>query len=120
MIKTRFDNPEVWETKREAYEISEMETSHIINLLRMFKTKPTVILNILLESVEDSSFAFSKHKNKAAINEITSMSNEELIEVAMDSVLVAALCDQLEERGVNVENILNNISTENEKEKNND
>lgn len=114
MIKTRFDNPEVWETKREAYEISEMETSHIINLLRMFKTKPMVILNILLDSVDDACFSFSKGKNKEAVHEITSMSEDELVEVAMNSVLVAALCDQLEERGVNVENILNNIATERE------
>ena len=116
MIKTRFDNSEVWETKRESYEISEMETSHIINLLRMFKTKPIVILNILLDSVEESCFAFLKSRNKAAVYEITSMSEDELIEVAMNSVLVASLCDQLEERGVNVENVLNNLSTEYEKE----
>ena len=116
MIKTRFDNSEVWETKQETYEISKMETSHIINLLRMFKTKPMVILNILLDSVEESCFAFSKNKHKAAIHEITSMSEEELIEVAMNSVLVAALCDQLEERGVNIDNILNNLTTDKEKE----
>lgn len=117
MIKTRFDNSEVWETKRESYEISEMETSHIINLLRMFKTKPMVILSILLDSVEESCFAFSKNKNKAAVHEITSMSEDELIEVAMNSVLVASLCDELKERGVNVENVLDNLSTENAKEK---
>lgn len=114
MIKTRFDNSEVWEIKNESYEISEMETSHIINLLRMFKTKPIVILNILLESVDEASFSFSKKRNKEAIHEITSMSEDELVGVAMNSVLVAALCDQLEERGVNVENILNNIATERE------
>lgn len=114
MIKTRFDNSEVWETRNESYEISEMETSHIINLLRMFKTKPTVVMNILLDSVDDASFSFSKRKSKEAIYEITSMSEEELIEVAMNSVLVAALCDQLEERGVNVENILNIMTTERE------
>lgn len=116
MIKTRFDNSEVWETKQEAYEISEMETSHIINLLRMFRTKPMVILNILLDSVEESCFAFSKNKNKAAVHEITSMSEEELIDVAMNSVLVAALCDQLEKRGVNVDNVLNNLTADKERE----
>lgn len=114
MIKTRFDNSEYWETKNETYAIAEMETSHIINLLNMFKNKPMVVLSILLDSVDDACFSFSKGKNKEAIYEITSMSEDELIEVAMNSVLVAALCDQLEERGVNVDNILKNITKESE------
>lgn len=112
MIKTRFDDSEVWETKNETYEIPEMETSHIINLLHMFRTKPVVIMNILLDSVDEASFSFSRKKRREAIHEITSMSEDELIEVAMSSTLVSALCDQLEERGVNVENILNTFAKE--------
>lgn len=117
MIKTRFDNSEVWETKDKEYEISKMETAHIINLLRMFKTKPMVVMRILLDSVEESCFSFSRNKKKEALYEITSMSEEELIDVAMNSVLVAALYDQLEERGVNIvniENMLNGLAIERE------
>lgn len=107
MIETRFDNPEVWETKSESYEISSMETSHMINLIRLFRRKPSVILNILLESIEDSSFSFSKKgKKKKAIEEVTSLSSEELIAIAMDSPLVCAMWDELTKRGVNVENVL--------------
>lgn len=106
MIKTRFDNTEFWETKSETHKICDMETAHIINLIRLFKRKPSMILRILLESIDDAQFSFSKNNAVNATKEVTSMTEEELIGVAMNSDLVRSLKEELEERGVNTENVL--------------
>ena len=108
MIKTRFDDPEEWVTKTASYEICEMETMHLINTIRMFQRSPMAVLSVLLEAVDENTFTFSRRsKQKSAVDEITSMSEEELIEVAMTSPLICAMWDELTERGVNVENVIN-------------
>lgn len=107
MIKTRFDDSEVWETKTSSYDICEMETMHLINTIRMFQRNPLAVMGVLLDAVDDNTFTFSKkNRQKSAIAEITSMTEEDLIAVAMESPLICAMWDELAERGVNVDNVL--------------
>lgn len=121
---TRFDNDETWITENNDYDIEDMETAHILNTIRLFILKPNSVIGMLIKDVEENeieenttvwSKTFLRKRNikKESINNITSMTDDEVKEYVMSSPLVNAMKIELEKRGVNVENIILKIKNEN-------
>lgn len=121
---TRFDNDETWITENNDYDIEDMETAHILNTIRLFVLKPNSVIGMLIKDVEENNIeenttvwskTFLRKRNikKESINNITSMTDDEVKEYVMSSPLVNAMKIELEKRGVNVENIILKIKNEN-------
>lgn len=121
---TRFDNDETWITENNDYDIEDMETAHILNTIRLFILKPNSVIGMLIKDVEENeieenstvwqkTFLRKRNVKKESINNITSMTDEEVKEYVMNSPLVNAMKIELEKRGVNVENIILKIKNEN-------
>lgn len=121
---TRFDNDETWITENNDYDIEDMETTHILNTIRLFILKPNSVIGMLIKDVEENeieenstvwqkTFLRKRNVKKESINNITSMTDEEVKEYVMNSPLVNAMKIELEKRGVNVENIILKIKNEN-------
>lgn len=113
-MKTRFDNDCMWITPGNEIPIKNMETEHLINTLKMFATKPSRVLSILLCDIEHNPpiiNAWSPVGNdneiiKKSIYNATSMSPDELTAYALNSPLGKAMIAELEIRGVNINNII--------------
>lgn len=113
-MKTRFDSSDVWMTTAgEPIHITSMETPHILNTVKMLVQKPTRTLTMLVIDIERASYsdavwtANRADDLKKSLNNVTSLSEEELIRYVIETPLFKALVAELDERGVNVENILN-------------
>lgn len=97
----RFTNSEYWIMGNgDAIAIEDMETNHLINTLRMFREKPNRTMSMLINDAEQLGSFFIN--DKYVLNRITSMSEAELIDYAMDSNLANAMIEELEKRGVNI------------------
>jgi len=117
-MNTRFDN-NFWITARgEVISVNELETDHAMNILRMFVTKPTRTMAMILTDIENSAcyggvWAVNASNARAqSIRNVTSLSTAELKEYALNSNLGRALASELERRGVNIVNILNLYAAE--------
>ena len=120
-MNTRFDNEKEWITESEVYEIEEMETSHILNTLRLFVIKPNSVIGMLIKDIERSvmfdemstpwsKIFFTKRDiKKESIRNVTSMKTDEVINYVMNTPLVNSMKKELESRGVNVENSIEKI-----------
>lgn len=112
---TRFDSL-VWISARgEALSINEMETDHLMNTLKMFVQKPTVVVSMLIRDIESTPqrnccTPWTKEGTAYAIpqsiHNVTSMTSEELRTYAVNSRLGCAMKAELVKRGVNVDSYL--------------
>ncbi|MBQ8511350.1 MAG: hypothetical protein IJ497_01940 [Clostridia bacterium] len=119
-MKTRFDNTEHWiKSNGEAVEIVSMETTHILNTIRMLVCKPSTILAMLIDDIEHSiknctwsAYGDPADLAKESLNNVTSLSEEAFLQYIVDTPLFLALTEELEQRGVNVTNVLNLFMSE--------
>lgn len=52
-MKTRFDSAEIWRTNNDtAVSIKELETSHLMNIVRMFLRRPETVQTMLVCDIE--------------------------------------------------------------------
>ncbi len=108
-MKTRFDQTEQWITGYgEICNIKDMETTHLLNIIRMFQRKPTMIQSFLIKDITNN---WSLNQ-AASLSNITSLSIEEIQEYFYKCPLFIAMKEQLEERGVNVEQMMKNYEEE--------
>ena len=115
MLKTRFDNGETWiDAKGQEWKISEMSTLHLTNLFSMFLMKPERVMSMLLhdvESLEYEDHVWNMDRKKDAdalrrsIQNVTSLTADELKKFALESALGEAVLTELNSRGVNVDNV---------------
>jgi len=121
-MKTRFDESKVWVTGMgEVIQITDMETTHLMNTIRMFAQKPYVSMGIIVKDIERNSICcgigeawtpttkVGGNVKKQSISNITSMSEAEIISYTLDSPLGQAMLIELESRGVNIENFTNMV-----------
>ena len=110
MLKTRFDETEIWKgAGSKKYRISEMETSHLINTLKMFDEKPFRTVRMILDDIENSivfTYKDNSSDKKQSITNATSMSEQDLKDFALNSPIATAMKAELVNRGVNVSNIM--------------
>lgn len=110
MLKTRFNETEFWKgSGNKKYKIPEMETSHLLNTLKMFDEKPFRTVRMLVDDIENSivfTYGNNASEKKQSITNATSMTEQELKCFALDSPVATAMKDELVNRGVNVENIM--------------
>lgn len=123
-MNTRFDNEKEWITENGIYEIKEMETSHLLNTIRLFYIKPNSIIRMLIKDIEESenyienltpwTGAYYNRENikKESIRNVTSMTNDELINYVMNTPLVNSMKKELENRGVNMNAIIERIKND--------
>lgn len=120
-MNTRFDNSKSWKSADgRVTDIRDMETSHIMNTIRMFIRKPHTIMSMIVKDFDqyedDQPFSNGpwfpelndfnrKSAKQESMHAVTSMSHMQLIEYALHSLLVCAMRDELAARGVNVDNL---------------
>lgn len=121
-MNTRFDNAKSWKTADgRVIEIKEMETSHIMNTLRLFIRKPYLIMSMIVKDfdeipdnqTEQNYGPWNPHYHNSQPNfkaesmyAVTSLTNDDLVSYAVDSALGRAMRDELASRGINVDNLL--------------
>lgn len=123
-MKTRFDVYGKWiSAGGEIRNVSDMETDHIMNTMRMLMQKPSRIVSMLIKDMEGcvygspaEIFPLVWEPNihsvlKQSINNVTSMSIDELKAYVKKTPLFQSMCDELSKRGVNVTNILSMLET---------
>lgn len=117
-MKTRFDVTGVWvRTYTSPVKISDMTTPHILNAVRMFIQNPARTLSMLITDIESASFsetvwtAYNNCDKMQSLKNVTSMSNTELVEYAVNSPLFKSLIAELDSRGVNTENVIRLFTT---------
>lgn len=121
-METRFDNNQFWLMANGVpIKIMEMETTHLMNTVRMLIQKPSRTISMIITDIERNQTscnkAWSPNQNisnvkKESIYNVTSMSEEDLILYVMDTTLYKSMIDELENRGVNVEIFTNKILNE--------
>lgn len=123
LVNTRFDNAHTWNTAARNYVIKDMESAHLINVLRYFMTKPEAILEMLVKDIDNmenwqiffpgTRYHMDTHADtiKGACNNfISSHTTEELILYAMRSILAKKIRRELYERDFNVERLIDNMA----------
>lgn len=119
-MRTRFDEKEIWlDASAKPQRIEDMSTMHLLNVLAMFVTKPGSVMAMLIQDIEDGTFADSPvwfsaihaEENQAqSFANVTGMTATELTGYALDSPLGVAIRAELEHRGVRVESALNTLT----------
>lgn len=117
-MKTRFDETKYWITAGgEAIRLCDMETSHLLNTIKMLLQKPTRTQAMLIVDIERnavSSTVWEPHPQDPcalSIHNVTSLTAEELVDYAKGTPLFAALISELESRGVNTNNTITLFET---------
>lgn len=118
-MKTRFDMYGQWiSSYSEVRNVSDMDTDHILNTMRMLIQKPSRTISMLIRDIENSEVGtFSvwepnlKATLKQSIHNVTSMSIDEVKAYVKKTPLFQSMCDELGKRGVNVTNILSIIES---------
>ena len=118
-MKTRFDNYGLWITTHgEITSVCNMDTSHIMNTMRMFIQKPSRTMSMLIKDIEGSEVSVlsawepnAKISLKQSLHNATSMTVDELKSYVKHTPLFQSMCDELGKRGVNVANILSVLET---------
>jgi len=112
-MKTRFDGT-VWVTGfGVAFDIKEMETSHLLNTVKMLVQKPARVMAMLVSDIEKASFETNvwttgkvEDSRKQSLRNVTGLSGEELVKYVVGTPLFTAMLEELDARGVNTENIM--------------
>lgn len=111
-MKTRFDNTKHWITSRgELIPIADMETSHLLNTVKMLIQKPTRTQAMLVIDIERAECPlvwcpdYTDNRAKSIYN-ATSLTADELVEYVKGTPLFNAMLTELEHRGVNTKNTI--------------
>lgn len=116
-MKTRFDIPNVWITAGgEAMTVQSMETSHLLNTVKMLIQKPSRVLSMLIADIENATFTghvwtVKDLHRKQSLNNVTSLSADELVEYVQDTPLFRSMVAELQARGVNTDNVVQLFSS---------
>lgn len=117
-MKTRFDETKYWiTTGGEAIRLCDMETSHLLNTVKMLLQKPTRTQAMLVIDIERNSRDAAvwvpdpQDPRILSIHNVTSLTAEELVDYVKSTPLYAAMLSELETRGVNTDNTITMFET---------
>lgn len=118
-MKTRFDSAEVWRTNNDTMvSIKELETSHLMNIVRMLLRRPETVQTMLVCDIERQSRNVWKANNIVdedaieSIHNATSMTPREVVQWVQDTPLFNTIVFTLEERGVKTSVLIGSILAE--------
>lgn len=118
-MKTRFDSAEVWRTNNDTMvSIKELETSHLMNIVRMLLRRPETVQTMLVCDIERHSRNVWKANNIVdedaveSIHNATSMTPREVVQWVQDTPLFNTIVFTLEGRGVNTSVLIGSVLTE--------
>lgn len=118
-MKTRFDSAEVWRTNNDTMvSIKELETSHLMNIVRMLLRRPETVQTMLVCDIERQSRNVWKANNIVdedaveSIHNATSMTPREVVQWVQDTPLFNTIVFTLEGRGVNTSVLIGSVMTE--------
>lgn len=118
-MKTRFDSTEVWRTNNDTMvSIKELETSHLMNIVRMLLRRPETVQTMLVCDIERQSRNVWKANNIVdedaveSIHNATSMTPREVVQWVQDTPLFNTIVFTLEGRGVNTSVLIGSVLTE--------
>lgn len=118
-MKTRFDSAEVWRTNNDTMvSIKELETSHLMNIVRMLLRRPETVQTMLVCDIERQSRNVWKANNIVdedaieSIHNATSMTPREVIQWVQDTPLFNTIVFNLEGRGVNTSVLIGSVLAE--------
>lgn len=118
-MKTRFDSAEVWRTNSDTkVSIKELETSHLMNIVRMLLRRPETVQTMLVCDIERQSRNVWKANNIVdedaveSIHNATSMTPREVVQWVQGTPLFTAIVFTLEGRGVNTSVLIGSVLVE--------
>lgn len=118
-MKTRFDSTEVWRTNNDTMvSIKELETSHLMNIVRMLLRRPETVQTMLVCDIERQSRNVWKANNIVdedaieSIHNATSMTLREVVQWVQDTPLFNTIVFTLEGRGVNTSVLIGSVLAE--------
>lgn len=118
-MKTRFDSAEIWRTNNDtAVSIKELETSHLMNIVRMLLRRPETVQTMLVCDIERQSRNVWKANNIVdedaieSIHNATSMTPREIVQWVQDTPLFNTIVFTLEGRGVNTSVLIGSVLAE--------
>lgn len=118
-MKTRFDSAEVWRTNNDTMvSIKELETSHLMNIVRMLLRRPETVQTMLVCDIERQSRNVWKTNNIVdedaieSIHNATSMTPREVVQWVQDTPLFNTIVFTLEGRGVNTSVLIGSVLAE--------
>lgn len=118
-MKTRFHSAEVWRTNNDtAVSIQELETSHLMNIVRMLLRRPETVQTMLVCDIERQSRNVWKANNIVdedaieSIHNATSMTPREIVRWVQGTPMFTAIVTTLEGRGVNTSVLIGSVLAE--------
>ena len=118
-MKTRFHSAEVWRTNNDtAVSIQELETSHLMNIVRMLLRRPETVQTMLVCDIERQSRNVWKANHIVdedaieSIHNATSMTPREVVQWVQDTPLFNTIVFTLEGRGVNTSVLIGSVLAE--------
>lgn len=118
-MKTRFDSAKVWRTNNDTVvSIKELETSHLMNIVRMLLRRPETVQTMLVCDIERQSRNVWKANNIVdedaieSIHNATSMTPREVVQWVQDTPLFNTIVFTLEGRGVNTSVLIGSVLAE--------
>lgn len=118
-MKTRFDSAEIWRTNNDTMvSIKELETSHLMNIVRMLLRRPETVQTMLVCDIERQSRNIWKANNIVdedaieSIHNATSMTPREVVQWVQDTPLFNTIVFTLEGRGVNTPVLIGSVLAE--------
>ena len=118
-MKTRFDSAKVWRTNNDTtVSIKELETSHLMNIVRMLLRRPETVQTMLVCDIERQSRNVWKANNLVdedaieSIHNATSMTPLEVVQWVQDTPLFNTIVFTLEGRGVNTSVLIGSVLAE--------
>lgn len=118
-MKTRFDSAEVWRTNNDTMvSIKELETSHLMNIVRMLLRRPETVQTMLVCDIERQSRNVWKANNIVdedaieSIHNATSMTPREVVQWVQDTPLFNTIVFTLDGRGVNTSVLIGSVLAE--------
>lgn len=118
-MKTRFDSAKVWRTNNDTVvSIKELETSHLMNIVRMLLRRPETVQTMLVCDIERQSRNVWKANNIVdedaveSIHNTTSMTPREVVQWVQGTPLFTTIVFTLEGRGVNTSVLIGSVLAE--------
>lgn len=118
-MKTRFDSAEIWRTNNDTMvSIKELETSHLMNIVRILLRRPETVQTMLVCDIERQSRNVWKANNIVdedaieSIHNATSMTPREVVQWVQDTPLFNTIVFTLEGRGVNTSVLIGSVLAE--------
>lgn len=118
-MKTRFDSAKVWRTNNDTVvSIKELETSHLMNIVRMLLRRPETVQTMLVCDIERQSRNVWKANNIVdedaveSIRNATSMTPIEVAQWVQGTPLFTTIVFTLEGRGVNTSVLIGSVLAE--------